>query len=202
MAPRQGEASKGIGMGQETAGNGTRFVGVLSLALAVFLLFTGGRAFVLSCVNLWRVFGLHDSAEDFNLERLAGFGLLAFGAQLAFGLYFGGWTARFEAARHAGWAPGSLAINPAVLWLFVWLVLLNVPYLCELWRVLHVPGMWASMRAHHLPLWPPRRLYAPLASDLVAFLPLGNLGLFVGFLGAFGAARLRGVVPSRRDDSN
>lgn len=182
------------------AGNNTRLAGALSLALAVFLLIAGGGVFALSCASLWLVYGVHNSTEDFDLVRRAGFGLLAFGAQLAFGLYFGAWAARYEGTRRAGWAPRLLAINPAVLWLLVWLVLFNTPLLHELWRVLQVPGPMAGMRAYHGPLWPPRLLYAPLRSDLMAFLPLGNLGLLVGFLGAFGAVRVRAHAQSRRDD--
>ena len=167
-----------------------RGVGAVCVALAIFLLMTGGGVFALSCVGRWRVYGMRNAAEEFDLRRTIGFALLAFAMQFVFGLYFGIRDAQSERLRADDRAPRVRTINPPLLWLLLWLVLFNVPWWRELWHVLHVPGMWSAMRAHRVPLWPPMSLYTPVHHDLIDFLWMGNLGLFVGFLGAFGAIRL------------
>ena len=150
-----------------------RFSFVVFFFVTIFLGTIAVRDLTLSAFGTWRLFGFYSPSNEFYLHRYLTFAVLPLGFNLAFGFYF---ALCFYRCVHSGegyWrAWGLLAFFMA------WVILFNLPVLLTYLREGRVQ-------------WPPRALYTPVYTELILFMPMGNLGALLGFAAGGVTAHLR-----------
>jgi len=136
---------------------------VVLFFVAIFLATITARNLMMSAVGTWRMFGFHSPSNEFYLYRYLLFAVLPLGFNLMFGFYF---ALRFYGCAHSG---ENHARAWGLLALFIgWLFVFNLPVLLS---------YTGTGRLH----WPPLSLYLPVYTELILFMPMGNLGALLGF---------------------
>ena len=133
---------------------------VLFLFIAVFLGTVAVRALVRSIVGTYETFGFYSPTADFYLYRYMLFAVLPFGFNLVFGCYFALW---FHGGGRRAWSGLALFV--------LWVVAFNIP--------LFLTGEFTVWPPRFE--WPPSSLFLPVYSELVLFIPMGNLGAVLGY---------------------
>lgn len=133
----------------------------LFVFLSTFLATLAARELLASAWHAFEISGLYSPTDDFSLVWYLAYGILPLLFNAAFGAYF----AILCFGRPGRARPRPLA---ALALLAFWLTAFNLPAFTAAGRERPVE-------------WPPGRLYLPVYSELVLFLPFGNIGAVLGF---------------------
>ena len=153
-----------------------------SAGALVFFLVISFYIFTRSVATFYKEFGLYSPTYDVYLYRFVMFCLLSFFFNAAFGGYFG--LTFFRKMSKGSESPNRKVplfpmVNLGLLGFFAWCILFNVP------------SILVSLADGEHRGWPPRTLPASIYCEMFLFIPMGNLGAFIGFFGALLGARIR-----------